>query len=354
MTIRNMLTIAALALFTGLPAAAASFHLTPDVPVSPTGVNILPWDVARHNAGAYGIDLTFAAGTPLDALHRMDSGYWLISVESPTLLGGATWQRQDVIRFGPADYAMFFDGLTAGLPVDSDIDAVFLVGGDAGDIVISFDVPTIMSGTTYEPADLVRFSGAGSVSLFFDASSASPPIPVSSNVTGAALLGSSLILTFDVPTTLGAVTYVPGELVSWNGAVFAPYHSDAAWSAGRINGLSMLANPGAVSSLTVAAEAGGAGGPITLSWTASCSAGADDYAIYEGVLGDWYSHIQIDCHDDDGDLTETTTPGPGSYYYLVVPHNAIASGSYGFDGNGMQRPPGLSVCVPAQVLSTCP
>jgi len=333
------------------PVAAASFHLTPDAPVSPTGVTILPWEIALYN-GAYGVQAGVAAGTTLDALHQMNDGSWLLSVESPTTLGGATYRRDDIVRYDGVSFSLFFSGSGAGVPIDSDIDAVFLDGGDTGHVIVSFDVPAILGGTLFEPSDLVDISSAVPAA-YFDASAATPPIPVSSNVTGADFRAGLLVLTFDVPTTLGATTYTPGQLVSWNGSSFAQYHSDTAWSAGRVNGLSLLAGPGNVSNLSVDLSA--ATGNLILSWDASCSVGGEDYAIFEGVLGDWSSHTAIDCSDNGGDLTESVPLPADDRYYLVVPHNAAYYGSFGLNSALEERPVGTAVCAPAQALTmTCP
>ena len=187
-------------------------------------------------------------------------------------------------------------------------------------MIVSFDVPTILGGTLFEPSDLVDISSAVPTA-YFDASAATPPIPVSSNVTGANFRAGLLVLTFDVPTTLGAATYMPGQLVSWNGSGFALYHSDVAWSAGRVNGLSLLPSPGNVSNLSLDISA--ATGDLILSWDASCSVGGEDYAIFEGTLGDWSSHTAIDCTDNGGDTRRDRAAAGGQ---PVLPGRAAQRG----------------------------
>ena len=93
---------------------------------------------------------------------------------------------------------------------------------------------------------------------------------------------------------------------------------------------------------------------LVLSWGPSCSAGAEDYAVYEGLLGSWYSHLPLDCSDDGADLTEEISTAPGDRYYLVVPINPTEEGSYGTDGHAAERPVGLSVCVATQSIDACP
>jgi len=76
--------------------------------------------------------------------------------------------------------------------------------------------------------------------------------------------------------------------------------------------------------------------------------------IYEGKIGNWYSHVPIDCADDDNDLTERITPSAGDRYYLVVPQNANDVGSNGTASNGSERPVVFVACVATQVLNPCP
>jgi len=92
-------------------------------------------------------------------------------------------------------------------------------------------------------------------------------------------------------------------------------------------------------------------GDITLSWGDSCQVGDDDYAIYEGVLGSFTSHVSRTCNTG-GATALTLTPSDASAYYLVVPRNAEAEGSYGTDSAGTERPQGASACL-AQSVATC-
>lgn len=106
---------------------------------------------------------------------------------------------------------------------------------------------------------------------------------------------------------------------------------------------------GVVDSLSAAR---GDGGSITLSWDFSCLITDDDYEIYEGALGDFTSHIPLFC-TTGGATDQTFAPGSGNRYYLVVPRNDGAEGSYGHDSAGSERPTGHVACLP-QTLSPCP
>jgi ELWxxDGT repeat protein len=95
-----------------------------------------------------------------------------------------------------------------------------------------------------------------------------------------------------------------------------------------------------------------AGEDISLTWGSSCILYDSDYAIYEGALGSFDSHIPLAC-STGGATTATITPSSGDRYYLVVPRNVLNEGSYGEDSQGFQRPASTAPCSP-QALSTCP
>jgi hypothetical protein len=95
-----------------------------------------------------------------------------------------------------------------------------------------------------------------------------------------------------------------------------------------------------------------AGGDLELSWGAGCLTSDDDFAIYEGTLGEFGSHEPCTC-STGGQTEHTLTPAAFDAYYLVVPRNASLEGSYGLDGTGAERPPTAEACT-AQALASCP
>ena len=344
---------------------AVSLFAVPDVPADLGGATRLPWDIVRKDTpGSWSLAASVPFPTAVDGLHRMDSGDWLISVDAPADLGGTTWLPRDVVRVSGGTYSGFFCGGAVGLAPGVNIDALFLRGGDAGSLVLSFDAPVTIGPVTYDSADLLAFAriGPGCSSwmlsgLLFDASSATPSIAASTNVTGADERGGNLVLTFDVPTTLGATTHLPGDLVAWDGLSFSMFQSAIAvgWPRGAVvNDFSFLADPGLVPPTLTVAHGPSFPSDVTLSWSTSCSSGAENYAIYQGTLGSWYSHTALDCSDDGALLTETVPVGPGNLYYLVVPENTDDEGSYGLNSASTQRPRGITTCTVTQTISSCP
>jgi hypothetical protein len=348
---------------------AVSLYESPDVPTDlPPGTTYLPWDIVRDDSGTYSLHFTHPVNTPLNGLHQLCSGDWLLSVEAPTDLGGTTYDPRDVILFDGVNYGLFFCGGPIGVPAGTDVDAAFVLGPDTGDLVVSFDVPTDLSaigGAVYDPADLVQFMRTGPgcagwsiVGPYFDASAATPPVALSDNVTGADVRGGDTILNFDVPTAIGSPDYLPGQQVAWDGAAFSLFNASASWPiSSRVDAMAFPPDPGSVPSSGAASlrltKPAGFPPTIRLIWGPASSAGAEDYGIYEGTIGSWTSHTAIDCHDDGGDLQEDITPQAASSYYLVVPNNPNDEGSYGTNSGGSPRPPGTATCRPTQALD-CP
>jgi hypothetical protein len=88
---------------------------------------------------------------------------------------------------------------------------------------------------------------------------------------------------------------------------------------------------------------------MKLTWGPSC-AEATDYAIYEGTIGDWDSHVPVFCSTNGA--TERTFGRRGDTYYLVVPRNQVREGSYGLDSAGNERASSSLACRP-QEIGTC-
>ncbi len=363
----------------------ARLYVSPDVPTDPgIGFNIHPWDVIEHTGGSYAAAASFTApGNPeVDAIHRLDKpGHWLFSLEVPGNLGGALTadaEPRDVLRDSAGAYSFHFCGgsVIGAVPLYANVDAVYTdasSGGDSGDLILSFDVPTSIAGTTFDPADLVRYTrtvipGGCSdwqlVGVEFDASAAGAGIPVNYNVIGADRIAGETVLVLDIPgdlvPTTGPATYIPGNVVAWDGVSFKMFDTLGGWPVrSEVDALSCQANPGRVRTLLLGKSTLTAG-DLTLSWTPSCSTGAEDYSIYRGTLGSWTSHVQVDCHDDFGDLTEEVLPMAADAYYLVVPDNQYDEGTYGAQYSGgiyTERPqPGALAdrCVISQQITACP
>ena len=155
---RVLLTLVLIGLLGSPPALAISLYVSPEVPTILSAAPRFPWDIVRYDSGVYSTALSLPPVTAIDGLHRMEGGDWLLSVEAPTILGAVAADPRDVVRYDGAVFSLFFCGAAVGIPAGSNVDAVILLSsGDAGPLALSFDVPTVIGATTYEPSDLVIF-----------------------------------------------------------------------------------------------------------------------------------------------------------------------------------------------------
>jgi len=124
----------------------------------------------------------------------------------------------------------------------------------------------------------------------------------------------------------------------------APEFGPCAGPPGRVS----AGGPGAGAPLLIAK---GAGGALDLRFGASCAPSAGDFAIYEGSLYDFGSHVPVTC-TTGGQERYHLLPRSDDAYYLVVPATRDAEGSSGVDGAGAERGPGQASCLP-RVLAPC-
>jgi hypothetical protein len=94
------------------------------------------------------------------------------------------------------------------------------------------------------------------------------------------------------------------------------------------------------------------GSNLTLTWSATCVPGDIDFAVYEGVLGNFTSHVPVLC-STGGATTATFAPAAGDRYYLMAAHNGHEEGSYGHDSTGAERALSFAECHP-QHIASCP
>lgn len=344
-----LMAVLGICMLLSCPVFAVTYYFGVDVPTN-LGTNYAPNEIVRSINASYSLSATLASGIQTSALFLRPNGTWLFSPAHPVTPGSTTYEPRDVVAFDSSTYSYFLQGSVAGIPAYARIDAVYL--NSAGQAILSFDVPVTLSATDFSQNDLVLYNGTA-FSLAW--SGATALVPTSSNIVGADVdVSGALVITFDVPTTLDATTYLPGQLVRWvSGSTFSSYYSDSGWPiSSQLRDFAF--SPPAGTSLAMPLQIAKSGSDLALSWGGSCKSSDSDYEIYEGSLGSYYSHTILSC-TSAGATNQTITPGTGSAYgtyYLVVPRNSIAEGSYGRNSSGAEIPPAGTVCV-SQVMS-CP
>jgi hypothetical protein len=93
---------------------------------------------------------------------------------------------------------------------------------------------------------------------------------------------------------------------------------------------------------------------LRLTWSPSCRSTDDDYAVYEGPLGDPLDLAPVTC-STSGATSHDLQPTFDAAVYLVVPTNSVSEGSYGRTSLGDERAPAYAACL-AQLLDdpVCP
>ena len=333
---------------------AVTYYFGVDVPSSLNSTDYLPNQIVKSINAVYSLEVTLPDGTELSALHLRANGTWLFTPAFTLNLGGTDYEPRDIVAYNGTTYSMFLDGSAVGIPEDARIDSLFLDASNHP--VLSFDIPVNISGTEYSQSDLVVYSSG--FSLYWDAESAG--VPPESNIVGAAIDTTGiLVFSFDIPTNISGTEYIPGQLVQWSGSTFSNYFFDASWpdyAQVRDIAFKPLSGAGAVPDGRFVPgtplHAIKSGTNITLTWSASCLSADTDYEVYEGSIGNYTSHVQKLC-STSGATTATFSPSSSSSYYLVVPSNASAEGSYGYNSTGAQRPASVSPCKP-QLITNCP
>ncbi len=153
-------------------------------------------------------------------------------------------------------------------------------------------------------------------------------------------------------TGAGVTTFIDTALVTGTRYYYRVrcFNAVAANSAYTNTAQGVVDSPGAVTQLLVDRS----GTTLDLFWDASCSDQVVNYAIYEGLIGNWNSHGVHTCSTGGATFALGINNGIGNKYYLVVPQGATSEGSYGVDSAGAERPgPGAS-CQAAHVPGPCP
>ena len=299
----------------------------------------------------------------LDGYHRLRNGDRLFSLDTASLLpGGLAVAPADVVRFDGGAYTVEFDGSAEGLPAGAVVDAVGVI--EDADLLLSFDITVSVDGITVYDEDLVRFDGV-TFSMFLDGSAAGVANALDLDAVHHLSPNGHLLVSLDGSGTLGGVSFDDEDVLEYEpvGGTWEMAYDGSArhggWSPGDLDAVHVFADAaGAVpdggdvpgTPLTVRA----AGNDVTLTWSSSCMAGDADYAVYEGQIGDFKSHVPVGSPTctTSGVTKATFTPGSGSRYYLVVPQGDVREGSYGSDSEGIPRPPSTAACQ-QQLVGAC-
>lgn len=372
---RNLIPAFCLATVAGvasIPArASGEINFCVDIPTPVSATLYQPYQTVNGYAPSaiysYAVNVNgpgagLAPGIHIDALtQRSSDGVFIFSVDAPATIGAVTYHPADLISYNGVSYAKYLDHATdLGLGEDADITGVaFDAGGRA---LLVFDAPLTLNqfggGTlAYDPRNIVRNYTSGPLPSYLTVfTGAAAALPAGSRLIGAEYFDAlNLLVSVDVPVTLGAAAYAPGDAIMVNTATNAAslyYRDTAVYPNPPPNSMTDFALPLPAGEVGNSLRAGKSGGNLAFDWSAPAGcispATVRDYAVYEGALGTWYSHKTALSCTTNGALNTTLAPAPGSTYYLVVPNNGAFEGNYGRDWLGGSIPVSSAACRPAQ------
>jgi hypothetical protein len=246
LNLRQKLISAALA--TGclaIPYATAGTEypvLSPDITIVHSSTVVADEDAAEQLGAS--VTKVFLGNLPgsadVDAVHTLDNGDVLFSLDTTAMLGGTAYRPRDVIRFSDSGWSKEFDGVAAGIPDGVNVDAVAMSGDD---LLISVDVGAAFGGLNVEDSDVIAFDGAD-FTLFLDASAAG--ISEAADVDALYLTpGGDILLSLDSGGTVSGIVYADEDLLSWSSPTWTLFFDgsadDSAWLAADLDAWSRTA-----------------------------------------------------------------------------------------------------------------
>ncbi len=181
------------------------------MPTTLGATTFLPNQIAMTADASTSLAAALPANFKVGAFEQLPNGHFLIvpALAGSTLCGNSYGPTDIVDWDGVGSCSLPFVTSIPPLPPGARIDALLVSGGRP---IVSFDAPVTLDGTTFLPSDLLHI--VGSPTLFW--SGDGHGVPAGTNVVGASLENDgSVAVTFDVPTTIGSKTFLPGELVRW-------------------------------------------------------------------------------------------------------------------------------------------
>jgi hypothetical protein len=224
-----------------------SVHVSPDITVELTDGIYADEDVAIDDfVGTWPSAMGSLPHTSdIDGYFLRTNTDWLLSFDTTVDLGGGVVAApEDVVRFNKGNPSIFVDGSAWGIPAGINVDAV---AGDFPRVIVSFDTTVEIDGNIYQDEDLASFNFT-SFSPFFDGSSAG--IPSELDVDGAHVLEDSgnLLISFTTSGVVGGVSFDDEDILEYDGVSWEMAYDGSAehagWAPGDIDAVYAVPEPG--------------------------------------------------------------------------------------------------------------
>lgn len=162
----------------------------------------------------------------VDAVHGLEDGSVLFSLESAVILAGTLYRPSDVIRYSGGIWSKEFDGRAAGIPDGVNVDAITRSGET---LLLSLDVGAQIDTMVVSDADVIAFDGSG-FSIFLGA--AETGLGAEVDVDALHVDGEGRILvSLESSGNLNGFVYQDEDLLAWSQASWSLQwdNSDPAW-----------------------------------------------------------------------------------------------------------------------------
>jgi hypothetical protein len=155
-----------------------------------------------------------------------------ISTFSGETLGGLPYRNGDVVRYdtGTQAVALVFDEDSFGGP--EDVDAWDVLPG--GDVLLSTFAATSLGGTPFENGDIVRWNGS-TLSIVFNETSFLDPVSADIDAVSMHPTNGNLLFSTRADETIGALSFLDGDIVMWDGSNASIFFAESSFGAGDIN-----------------------------------------------------------------------------------------------------------------------
>jgi len=200
-------------------ATTSIYILSTDSPAEIGGLSFTDRDLAAYKPWDDTATLFFdgsltTLSKEIDALHVLANGHLLLSPKGSTTLGGLSIDDDDLVDYDMATNTstMIFDGSTLFSDINEKVISVHVLAN--GHLVMSTDSNATLGGLSFTDRDLVEYDlAADTATLYFDGSATT----LSKEITTIqALSNAHIVLSPKKETTVGGVSFEPGDLVDYD------------------------------------------------------------------------------------------------------------------------------------------
>lgn len=218
-------TAAAAALLTVMLSASAvdaltpltSLRYAPDITVALDATTVDHNEVAEDNLAGLVMLVSIGAipsTTIVTAYDRLPSGQQLLAFDTDvSLAGGISARPGDVVQFNGVTFTLLFDADANGVPRGVILDALAAIG--PSDLLLSFDVPVTLGTLLTGNRDVIRFHD-GAFSLYFDSAAAGIAAGVDLDALYLIQSNGHLLVSFDISGTVGGVVFDDDDVLEYS------------------------------------------------------------------------------------------------------------------------------------------